>query len=63
MNDALEYVRQQCILFKKYEHKWKKNPPKGKKYVGFRFKPFKEYVNGWVSMGYRAIPVYEKKKK
>ncbi len=56
----LEYIRQQTIAFKKAEDDWKANPPEGKVYKGFRFEPFKEQsVDGFWSMGYKAVPVYE----
>ena len=61
---GLEGVRQLCIRFKKAEKIWKKKTPKGKKYVGYNFVPFTEKTElGFMSMGYRAKPVYRKKQE
>lgn len=37
-----EEVPQQYVAFKKAEIYWKENAPKGKKYIGFKLKPFKK---------------------
>ena len=65
MNPSLELARQNCIAFLKVEKYWKKHPPKGKRYKGFRLKPFsEESKNGkhWsISNGWKVIPVWSKK--
>lgn len=58
--NSLESVRQKCIAMKRFEDYHKKHAPKGKKYVGMKFKQFKENFNGFWSMGFRAIPVFKK---
>ena len=59
---SIEAFRQQAIAFKKAEKAWKKKAPKGKVYTGFRFEAYQEKLKGgWQTMGYKAVPVYEKR--
>ena len=58
----LEYVRQQCIRLKEAAKIWKKKTPKGKKYVGYKFVPYRnKSKEGWVEMGFKVKPVYKKR--
>jgi len=60
---SLEFVRQKCIEFRHAERLWKKNTPKGKKYVGYKFVPFRSISKeGWANMGWEAKPIYKKKR-
>jgi hypothetical protein len=49
----LEHVRQKCIQFKICEKYWKKHPPAGKTYTGFKFE--------WDGSTASVVPVFKKK--
>lgn len=63
MNIAIESLRQKLVKFRKVERIWKKKVPKGKKYVGYKFVPYKDKSKeGWVGMGWTAKPVYKQRR-
>ena len=53
---VIEGVRQKAMCFKNAKKYWEEHAPEGKKYTGFKFKPFCEEG----SMGWELVPVYEK---
>ncbi len=61
MNPSIEQARQNVKGMLSLEEYAKKHCPKGKRYKGLKFEPFQEKIKGgWMTMGYRAVPVYEK---
>lgn len=59
MNPSIEQARQDAIEMARFADACKAKTPKGMVFRGITFKPFKEKVDGYWSMGMRAEPVYE----
>lgn len=58
-NPTLESARRFTVAMTKQEKIWKKQTPKGMVFKGVRFESFRETTEGgWVSMGFRPVPVY-----
>lgn len=57
--DKWDDVRGKVRSMMEFEEYHKKHIPKGKKYVGLKFKPFRDESG----MGFKAVPVFEKEQK